>query len=616
MKRLDGFAPSRLGKTSRLKTVVLCVVFVLGVAYAGAYLKSDWISGDDGLLATSAARVMSGQLPHRDFVENYTGGLSYIHALAFRAFGTNLVSMRIAVFCFFVAWIPAVFYLASRFVSPVVAGAATLLAVAWSLPNYPTPMPSWYNLFLATFGAVALFRYVDTQQRRWLFLAGILGGVSFLIKIIGLYYVAAVLLFLVFREQVLNHSSKSGRTFSTIRYRVFLAISLLVFVYAILWLVHPQESGRFIHFVVPVVAVSAVPILRDRNSSSVHSGQRFACLLQMLIPFLLGLLTPVVIFAAPYVGSGSTGALLHGIFSAGMARAGSLAIYDPLGAAFLMLPIPLLAIIAIGLFARRGADILVGGFVALAGLLLLLASGKHELITQLIFESAQMLAPIAIVIGAIELMFQTNGVGGIRQQQLMLLLSLSAVCGLVQFPFAAPIYFCYYAPLLILAIFAIVPTEKLRNDGFTLGALLALFLLTAVIRLAPARIFHITFGPGDKLTTLSLPAAGGLRVSSPQNYEAMVATVQEHSTNRYVLAFPECPEVYFLTGFQNPTRDDGGALPEDIRRVIAANQTNVVVINQQPHFASSKASPEVLAAIEKAYPQSNVFGKYLIRWRM
>jgi hypothetical protein len=259
---------------------------------------------------------------------------------------------------------------------------------------------------------------------------------------------------------------------------------------------------------------------------------------------------------------------------------------------------------------------LAGGFVALVGSLLLLASGKHELITQLIFESAQMLAPIAIVIGAIKLIYGTNGVGGVRQQQLMLLLSLSAVCGLVQFPFAAPIYFCYYAPLLILAVFAIVPTQKRRNDGFTLGALLALFLLTAVIRLAPARIFHITFGHGERLALLAIPAAGGLRVSSPQNYEAMVAAVQEHSTNRHVMAFPECPEVYFLTGLQNPTRNDDGALPEDIGRVIAANQTNVVVINQQPHFAASKPSPEVLAAIEKAYPRSNVFGKYLICWRM
>ncbi len=72
-----------------------------------------------------------------------------------------------AVFCLFVAWVPVVFYLASSFASPITAGAATLLAVAWSLPNYPTPMPSWYNLFLATFGAAAIFRYLETGRKRW-----------------------------------------------------------------------------------------------------------------------------------------------------------------------------------------------------------------------------------------------------------------------------------------------------------------------------------------------------------------------------------------------------------------------------------------------------------------
>jgi hypothetical protein len=611
----ERFASSWRTNHALKMTVVFCIVFALAVAYAGAYLQSGWIAGDDGILATSAVRVMNGQLPHRDFVENYTGGLSYIHALAFRAFGVNLISMRIPVFCFFILWVPVVFYLASRFTTLWGAAAATFLAVAWSLPNYPTPMPSWYNLFLATFGAAALFRYLDTQQRRWLYIAGLVGGASFLIKIIGLYYVAGVLLFLVFREQVLHRSTNSGKVFGSVVYRVFLAGSLLLFVAAILRLVHPHESGRFIHLVIPSVAVTAVLILRDRNPSSADSRQRFACLFRMLVPFGLGVLTPVVVFLAPYIASGSTTAFMKGVFGGGMARATSLAIYDPPEAVFLILAIPLLVTLAMGIFSRRRGDIFAAGVVAFVGSMLVFASGKHELMTQLIFESAQMLAPIAIVIGAVRLVRGANVLGAIRQQQLMLLLSLAAICGLVQFPFAAPIYFCYYAPLLILAVFAIVSTRKRPNHGFTLGALLAFFLLTAVVRIAPACIYHITFAPGERLTRLSLSAAGGLRVSSPEDYEAMVAAVQQHSTNRQVLAFPECPEVYFLTGRRNPTRNDGGALPEDIDRVIASNLVNVIVINQKPHFPASKPTPEVMAGIEQAFPHSSASGKYLVRWR-
>ena len=119
---------------------------------------------------------MQGQLPHRDFAEIYTGGLSMIHALAFRVFGVNLMSLRICVFLFFLAWIPAVYYIALRFTSALGAGVVTLLAVAWSYPNYPAAMPSWYNLFFATFGAAALLRYLEVRRARWLFVAGVCGA--------------------------------------------------------------------------------------------------------------------------------------------------------------------------------------------------------------------------------------------------------------------------------------------------------------------------------------------------------------------------------------------------------------------------------------------------------
>jgi hypothetical protein len=181
----------------------LVLIVVLGIAgsYVGAHISSDWVPADDGILGESALRVMQGQLPHRDFAEIYTGGLSVIHALAFRVFGVSLMSLRICAFLFFLAWIPAVYYVALRFVSAVAAGLITLVAVAWSFPNYPASMPSWYNLFFATFGALALLRYLDARKIRWIFLAGVCGGVSILIKVIGAYYIAAVLLFLAFLEQ-------------------------------------------------------------------------------------------------------------------------------------------------------------------------------------------------------------------------------------------------------------------------------------------------------------------------------------------------------------------------------------------------------------------------------
>jgi hypothetical protein len=69
--------------------MVLGAVLAIAGVYVGAHLGSGWVPADDGILSQSALRVMQGQLPHRDFAEIYTGGLSVIHALAFRVFGVS-----------------------------------------------------------------------------------------------------------------------------------------------------------------------------------------------------------------------------------------------------------------------------------------------------------------------------------------------------------------------------------------------------------------------------------------------------------------------------------------------------------------------------------------------
>src|SRR5579863_4921207 len=119
-------------------------VFVISALYMAHELRRGWIPSDDGTLAESAERVLHGALPHRDFRELFTGLLSYLNAAAFRMLGTNLASMRYVLFLFFLAWLPAFYYAASRFVSAPLTAATTLLAVVWGLPNCATPMPSWY----------------------------------------------------------------------------------------------------------------------------------------------------------------------------------------------------------------------------------------------------------------------------------------------------------------------------------------------------------------------------------------------------------------------------------------------------------------------------------------
>ena len=91
-----------------------------------------------------------------------------------------------------------------------------------SVPIYAEGMPSWYNLFFATLGTLALLQHIDTGRRRWLFWAGCCAGCSLLMKITGLYFVAAGLFYIAYREQIL---SAAGATKSR-GYSVLIAVGL------------------------------------------------------------------------------------------------------------------------------------------------------------------------------------------------------------------------------------------------------------------------------------------------------------------------------------------------------------------------------------------------------
>src|SRR5215470_13911638 len=181
--------------------ILIALMLVLSAAYMGRNLKRGWVPHDEGTLAQSAERVTRGELPHRDFDDVYTGGLALLDAAAFRLLGTNLASLRYVAFAIFLIWVPVVFYIATRFMSVPVACAVTLLTIVWAYPNYAAAMPSWYNLFFATFGMAALFRYIEVVKTKWLLAAGFLGGLSFLVKLSGLFFISAAFLFFIFRWQ-------------------------------------------------------------------------------------------------------------------------------------------------------------------------------------------------------------------------------------------------------------------------------------------------------------------------------------------------------------------------------------------------------------------------------
>lgn len=593
--------------------MVLGAVLLIAGVYVGLHLGRGWVPADDGTLGQSALRVFEGQLPQRDFAEIYTGGLSLIHALAFRVFGVSLMSLRICVFLFFLAWIPAVYYIALRFASAMGAGLITLLAVSWSFPNYPAAMPSWYNLFFATFGAAALLRYLEAGTRRWLFVAGVCGGVSILIKVIGAYYIAGVLLFLAFLEQGEHESEQTGEHATP--YRAFSTGALLLFLITLIYVFRTRlGAGELYQFVLPPVALVGLILLSERKVRATGAGARFRVLFRLVGPFVAGVLAPIVLFLVPYARSGAVSTFLYGVTSSAIARSIGLGVIRPLGVEKSIYALALLALLAAAMYLREFRGKVVGAGVGV-GLALMLYLSTQTIVSGVWFSVATV-TPL-IVLAGVALVFTSGNSGALtklQRQRVMLLISLAALCSLVQYPFAAPIYLSYSIPLTLLAAVAIVATAKKQPGTYVLSAVAGFYLLFGAFTLVPDYIYELTHKVGA-MEELRLERAGGLNIEFAPNVEELIHLLQQHSPNGLMYAGNDCPELYFLAGLKNVTHDDGGAPADEVLRALQSNDVKVVVINEAPFFPSAQMSPAVRAEVMRKFPESRLVGIFRVFWR-
>jgi hypothetical protein len=604
--------------------LVLLGVLSVSAVYVWWHLGRGWMPFDDGALAQSAERLLQGQLPHRDFDEIYTGGLTWLNAAAFRLLGTTLWSLRLVLFAVFLAWVPAVFYIASRFVRPVGAAGVTILAVVWSLPNYSAAMPSWYNLFLATFGVAALFRHLEDGRRRWLVIAGLAGGLSFLVKVVGVYYVAGVLLFLVIHAHALSRAAAVADDRRAYAYASFVSISLLLFVAGLMSVVrHQLHLSELVQFVMPGALIAVLLVRNEWVLPAGGSAARFATLARLLVPFLAGVALPIALFLVPYARSGALGAFANGVFVLPMRRfSAAYALALPLTTMLALVPGALLLLWAYRTpsgSGRRGALVL-----ALALALLVVGAGQNEWMYRGVWYTARNLLPV-LTLGGVVLLSgerEADSRSPLRRARTLLLLSVTALCSLVQFPFSVPNYFCYVAPLVALSALALYGYLRPTTSAVP-GLLVAFFALFAVLRTnsSPLQSMGVAYQPQFPMATLALER-GGIEVPRVHAavYEGLVPMLRERARGGYTWASPDTPEIYFLSGLRNPTRslfeffEDSANANDRVLRALDAYGVTAIVLNSQPSFSPPISRP-MFVRLATRYPHARNIGPFQLRWR-
>jgi hypothetical protein len=607
-----------------IRRLLIAVTLLLCALYVAKDLKRGWVPHDEGYLSQTAERVLYGEVPHRDFDEGYTGGLTYLNAAAFRLFGTNLASIRYVLFLFVLAWIPALYYVASQFASAPMACALTLLGVAWSVPVYSGALPSWYNLFLATFGLAALLLYLKVEKRFWLFAAGLCGGISFLFKLTGLYFVAGVLLFLVFRERATADAEAEAKgALETYFYRAFLVACVAAYEILIFGLL--RKSGNpttFFYFGVPDLAIGGTILWLEFHLPQTPGG-RFLRLFREGAIFCLGVAIPIGSFVLSCILNGSLHEFLYAIF----VRPATQTKYAGSNAPFRMLAVGMvLNLVWVGVIFLRNSNIVNAfGIASILGVPVALYLARRDVrFDKLEWEAIWSLFPLLLLVGmGLMLRGARKGVGTLRYQHMFLVLSVTAGCSLIQYPSGGVAYFCYAAPLIILSAGAVMsalgsPPRWLLSGVFCFALSYVVFVLT------PTFIYETNFvySPEKNIARLDVSRGGGLRIfpDEARLYKTLYTVVKEHARGEYIYATPDCPQVYFLNGFRNPTRtffDYFDVGPDRTARILAtihAHNVNLVVLNNAPHF-SRKVPPDLRADLEKEFPDHISIDTFEVRWK-
>ena len=637
--------PLRRPQAAALERWLPLAVWAVSLVYAIAWLDRGWFPHDLGSVAHPAQRVLLGELPHRDFEDVYTGGLAFLNALGFRLLGESAMSARWMALAAYAAWVPAAWAVARSFAGPWLAAAATLLAASWTLPMYAERMPSWYNLFLGTISLWGLLRYAAGGGRRWLFWAGAAAGASILFKVVGLYAVAAGLLGLAWLEDSSRPTSGHGEDRRTdALYRWFVAAAALALVALVAGLVtRAMGVEGLVRFGVSALAAPLVLAWTARRATGIASGERFAALLRSALPFAAGVAAALAPFLLVYAASGALDDLYRGVFVLPRRRLAD-ASWTGLrgGAVGMALSAAAVAAVALAPVARARAGKALAAAAALAGVAALALSAVPRVYLAL-WQGLWWLPPLVAAVGGAALVRGAGptpataaGRGGCARWADGAYLAFAAygLASLVEIPFAAPIYFFYAAPLLVLLGLALTgsrpqaPGDEPPRAGLRaawLGGLVCVMLAFTVLRLVPGFVRHLGLQPArhDQTEALRIARGAGLRVDAAARaeIEEVVAMVDALAPGPYLYATPDAPEIYVLTGRRNPTRTLFEFLdPEPETRVqrtleaLDRTGVQVAVINRRPFF-SGPVSPELVAGLQARYPMAREVGRFLVVWR-
>ena len=390
--------------------------------------------------------------------------------------------------------------------------------------------------------------------------AGAVGGLSVAIKITGLWYVFAVVLYLLFSDG--SSSRSDSREYGSARlyalgYRA-VAVAVPAVVLAVVGSVLSSNLGaaEVVNFFLPVAAVCAVALWSGLRLAVPDARERVFSLLRLVVPFLLGVSGPLALLLIPYVVTGSLGDLYAGTLVTPQERLQTTYVGTAGPAAFIF-ALPVITVFCV--CRRRGRAARGLDRVASAAFVVLLASTVTVVGYQILWHTTAALVPMGILLGVALLAVSRRAARVEERPVLFLLLALAAFTSLVQFPFGAPVYLCFVAPLAVLAWLAMF---RFTDFTFRLHGVFPLVFLGSIIVfgfvVSHGVLYRMGLRPVSNPQTVILDrGTAWIRVSPKERsiYRRTALLLRRHSTGAYI---------YRRTGYAGTLRASGTTESDEV----------------------------------------------------
>lgn len=211
---------------------ILLLIIVMGFALRMVFLHEPF-ERDEGVYAAIGQQILRGEIPYRDAIEIKTPGILYLYALMISIVGPSMEGVRILTACYSLMTTCAVFWLVRN-----VAGSAAALWAAFFFAFFsgaPLLQGSSSNsevflLLPSVLTICMLFRWLDSEKRRFLLASGLFAGVTLMVKTVAAPLILVLGLFVLFRARV--DKKISGHIIDSMIFTVpFIVLSALIAIY-------------------------------------------------------------------------------------------------------------------------------------------------------------------------------------------------------------------------------------------------------------------------------------------------------------------------------------------------------------------------------------------------